>query len=353
MIIAVILIFSIYLFIFFYLKTLKIKQTFSSKCKISVIISAKNESENIDKIFNALITQNYPKDKYEIIFIDDNSTDNTFELLTNLSNQSENIKILKAKNKIYEGKRGALQIGIDSAIFENIVVTDADCVPNPEFLSSYSDQFQSGVKFVFGVAPYIQTGKLINKIACFDNFWVHLLTFSFANIGLPYSAAARSLGFTKELFNDIGGYSNTTDTLSGDDDLLLREVVKKKYKIGLILNEKANVYSKTKDTFKDLIQQKSRHTSTSNYYSSRVKLILGLWHLLNYFMLFSIFFLPLNISYTYLFVIKLSVDIIIIKSFMKTFHYNFSVFEIIYLQIFYEFLLLLYYFKGIFNKSKW
>ncbi len=77
----------------------------------------------------------------------------------------------------------------------------------------------------------------------------------------------------------------------------LREVVKNKQKIGLIINEKAYVYSKAKDTFKDFIQQKSRHTSTSNYYTGRVKIILGIWHLLNYFMLFSVLLLPWNISY--------------------------------------------------------
>ncbi len=76
--------------------------------------------------------------------LNDNSTDNTFELLIDLSKQSENVKIIKAKNKIYEGKRGALQIGIENSTFENIVITDADCEAKSGFLNSYSDQFQSG-----------------------------------------------------------------------------------------------------------------------------------------------------------------------------------------------------------------
>ena len=134
---------------------------------------------------------------------------------------------------------------------------------------------------------------------------------------------------------------------------MLREVVKNNQKVGLILDEKAIVYSTAKESFNDFIQQKSRHTSTSNFYSNKIKFVIGLWHLLNYIMLFSIFLAIINISFIYLFIIKLIVDIILVKLFMKTFKYRFSIFEILYLQILYEILLTVYYLKGVFNKTKW
>lgn len=353
MILAIILIFTIYIFIFALLKTLKITTPQCEKCKISVLISAKNEENNINNLLKSLIKQDYPVDKFEVIIIDDNSNDKTFSMLKQQINEFSNFRVIKAENKIYDGKRGALQIGIENSKFENIVITDADCQPNPGFLISYSNQFLTNKKFIFGVAPYFQNDSLINKIACFDNFWVHLLTFSFANIGLPYSAAARSLGFTKETFNSIGGYSNTTDTLSGDDDLLLREIVKTNQNVGLIIDENAIVYSKAKDNFADLIRQKSRHTSTSNYYSNKTKFLLGLWHLINFIMLFLIILSIFNFSFIYLFIIKLTSDVLLVKLFMKTFKYKFSIFEILYLQIFYEFLLIVYFINGVFSKPKW
>jgi hypothetical protein len=174
-----------------------------------------------------------------------------------------------------------------------------------------------------------------------------------ANIGLPYSASARNFAFRKTSFNKIEGYKNTLQTLSGDDDLLLREAVKHKLSIGIVTKPNSFVFTKSKEDFKKYINQKSRHTSTSNYYSRKIKIALGLWHLLNLFMLFSPILIFVNPSILYLFLFKVVNDILLIKILMKDFSYNFNLLEIILLQIFYEILLIVNYIKGIFSKSKW
>ena len=353
MIIIPLLFFTFYLFVFLKLKSNKRLESQSTNTNISIIVAAKNEQINLIPLFNSLEGLDYPKENYEVIFIDDNSTDSTYEILTDLTKEISNYKVLTADNKKYEGKRGALQIGIENSIFDNIIITDADCEVSSGFLKSYSGHFNLGNKFIFGVAPYTQNKSFVNSIACFDNFWVHLLTCSFANYGIPYSAAARSMGFDKTTFKQVGGYKSTTETLSGDDDLLLREVVKNKLKVGIITNKNAFVFSKTKSRIKELIQQKSRHTSTSNYYTKKVKFALGLWHLINYFMLGSIFLIPINSDYLYLFLFKIFLDIFIVKYFMLMFSYNFSIAQIIYLQLLYEILLIVYFVKGLFRKSKW
>ena len=87
---------------------------------------------------------------------------------------------------------------------------------------------------LFGIAPFYQKKNLVNKISCFENLRSSVLSFSMASIGLPYTAAARNFGFSKNAFESLGGYSKTKDTKSGDDDLLLREAVKNKLKIGVV-----------------------------------------------------------------------------------------------------------------------
>ena len=206
---------------------------------------------------------------------------------------------------------------------------------------------------LFGIAPFYQNKTLINRIACFDNLRNSLLSLSMSSLGLPYTAAARNFGFTKKAFESLGGYSKTKDTISGDDDLLLREAVKKKMKIGLVTEPDSFVYSETKTSFREYLQQRARHTQTSFHYLKKHQLILGFWHLLNLFFLFSPLLIFTDPLFGVLLPAKLIIDIAIIKSTQKKFGYRFSIPEIFYLQIFYEILLIVHFFNARFSEIKW
>lgn len=353
MIIALVLFFFIYLMVFAIFIFSHRPQSYSQNIKFSVIVAAKNEQRNISTLINSLSKQNYSSENFEVIIIDDNSTDDTFNLANTLINQLSNFKVIKVSNKIYESKKGALQFGIEKSNYDYILITDADCNPQPDWLTSFSGQFSKGYDFLFGVAPFYQSSSVLNKIASFENLWTHILTFSFANIGMPYSASARSLGFKRESFSKVGGYKNITQTLGGDDDLLLQEAVKAKLKIGIVTNKNSFVYTSSKTSFQDYFKQKARHVSTSNYYTNKIKIILGIWHLLNLFFLFSIFLIPLNFNFYILFLVKIISDIFLVKFSMKHFTYKFKILEVIYLQIFYEFFLIINYVNGTFTKIKW
>ncbi len=215
----------------------------NSTTKISVIVAAKNEAQNIPSLITSLSKQNYPKQNYEVIIIDDNSEDQTFEITKKSIEGLSNFIILKVVEKKYVGKRGALQFGIEQAKHPNILITDADCTASENWIKAFSTKFYAGYDFIFGVAPYKKNNSFINKVACFENLRTHILTFGFAKLGLPYSAAARSFGFKKESFIKIEGFKNTTDTLSGDDDLLLLEAVKNNLKITTLTDPEAFVFS--------------------------------------------------------------------------------------------------------------
>ena len=331
----------------------KSQSLLESSLKLSIIIAAKNEGHNISSLITSLSKQDFPKENYEIIIVDDNSIDNTFNKAKAETLNYNNISILKANNKKYIGKRGALQFGIENAKHQNILITDADCKPNKNWIKVFANKFTEGYDFIFGIAPYKQTESFINKIACFENLRTHILTFGFANLELPYSAAARSFGFKKESFLKIKGYENTTDTLSGDDDLLLREAVKNKMKIATVSKPEAFVFSETKKTFTEYIKQKSRHTSTSNYYSFTTKLLLALWHTLNLLFLFSPLLMFINLNFGIFFLVKIITDFITVKLLQKRFGYHFNLLEIIILQIIYEVMLVVNYFNGTFHKNEW
>ena len=324
-----------------------------SKIKISVVIAAKNEEKNLPALISSLVKQSYAADLFEVIIIDDNSSDNTFEKAKSLTENFNHFSVYKATDKKFPGKKGALEFGIAKAKNPFVLITDADCQPDKKWIESFASKLDSDNDFVFGIAPFIQDKTPVNKISCFENLRTQLLTLSFANLGLPYSAAARSFGFRKDSFEKLSGYKNTTETLSGDDDLLLREAVKHKMKIDIVADDDSFVYSNTSKSFAEYLKQKTRHTSTSLHYLFIHKLLLGLWHLINMYMLFSPILIIININFLILFLVKIGVDIYLVSSAKKYFGYKFNFLEIIVYQIIYEFMLIINFFNAIFRKVEW
>ncbi len=319
----------------------------------SIVIAAKNETENISSLIDALHNIKYPEENFETIIIDDDSTDNTYKIAEELIKNKCNFHLYQVEEKEFPAKKGALSFGIKTAKNPFVLITDADCVPEEEWLNSYAEKFKEGYDFIFGNAPLIQSSSFVNKISCFENLRSSILTFSAANAGIPYSASARNFGFKKSSFEKIKGYSNTTQTLSGDDDLLLREAIKYNLKIGTVLNKGSFVYSSTKNSLKEYFNQRARHTKTSLYYLPGRQFFLSLWHLINLFFLFSPLLMFFNNLFGLLFLIKLLTDFIIVESQQKKFSYNFNLLEIFWLQIFYEIFLIIHFVNALFKKDKW
>lgn len=323
------------------------------KLNITIVITAKNEEKNLFELFKHLSKLDYPTENYEIIFVNDQSTDNTKNVIDEFIKVTSNAKLYDSFGKKYPGKKGALDIGISHAKHDYIMITDADCEPMPDWLNSFAEKFNKGYAFLFGIAPYHQTDNVVNKIAAFENLRTHILTFTLAKLGLPFSAAARSFGFSKKAFEKIEGYKNTTETLSGDDDLLLREAIKNNFNIGIVDNSDAFVYSKTKESWKDYLSQKARHASTSNYLLLKQKVALGFWHLVNLGLLFTFFLGFAEPIFLIPFFLKIIIDIGIVQLLQSKYGYKFSISESIVLQIIYELLLIINYLRGTFGKVKW
>jgi len=313
------------------------------KPKFSIIIAAKNEEKNIHPLLDSIAALNYPKDYFELIIVDDLSEDHTMDVIKQFNRVDINLKASSSEGKQFKGKKGALDIGIKEAKHDFIIITDADCRPLTDWLNFYSTYFEKGYDFLYGPAPFYQDkSNWVNELSCFENLRSSLLCAFFTNSGLPYSASARNFGFRKSAFHEAEGYTNTTETLGGDDDLLIREAVKRKLTIGFINNPNAAVYSFTKTNFKDYLRQKKRHTKTSLYYLPVHQLFLGTWHLMNLLLLFSPFF-P----------IKLILDVFVVKKNLKTYNYRFSTIKIILFQILYEIFIIINFINALFGKDEW
>lgn len=329
------------------------KSNITFKQKLSIIIAAKNEEENINSLFDSLELLNYPKENFEVIIIDDNSTDKTAELIQSRISDKNNFALIIADEKKFEGKKGALSIGIENARNNFIVITDADCKPETNWLNAIAGGLDYGYDFVFGVAP-IKTGKtLVEKLSAFENLRNSYLTIAAVGLNIPYSAAARSFAFRKTSFISIGGYLNTTETLSGDDDLLIREAVKNKMLIGTVIEPDTLVYSAAPKSFNEYFKQKKRHLQTSFHYLFKQKIFLGFWHLINLISLISIVLGLISPILALPFVVKVIYDFFLVIRFQKHLGHSFKLHEIIYVQILFEVFVVINFFNSLSGKTKW
>ena len=285
----------IFYYLFFFLKLARCKVSdelpdVEKLAPVSVLISARNEAENLKNNLPFVLEQDYPL--FEVIVINDRSTDETRAILEQFKSNYDHLKIVEVKeteNKIY-GKKSALSEGIKLSENEVLVFTDADCKPASEKWIQYliSGFTHPKTEIITGYSPYTKiNGSLLNQIIQFETALTAMQYLSAALKGKPYMGVGRNLAYRKSVFNKVGGYSSHTGILSGDDDLFVNEAANKT-NTKIEIHPKSFVYSYPKEKWKDYIRQKKRHLTTGTRYKANHKLILGMFLAANYLFFISL-----------------------------------------------------------------
>ena len=231
---------------------------------LSVIISARNEAENLAYNLPEILDQDYPD--FEVIVVNDRSTDETKEILRSLSERYSKLEILNVENPSRDsGKKNALTTGILSANHEHLVFTDADCRPSSKtWLLHFGKSFSAGNDLVIGFGLFDKNDGLVNVHYRLESIRIALRYLMSAVLFRPYMAVGRSLGYSKTLFNRVGGFSRHKQVLSGDDDLFVQSIPREtNYEIVL----GATTHSQAPRSYSDWITQKKRHLEAGKNYS--------------------------------------------------------------------------------------
>lgn len=246
---------------------------------ISVIISARNEEDNLFELLPYILEQDYKE--FEVVVVNHQSTDNTAEILFAFQDKYPHLKVvhIERNNHLAQGKKLSLTLGIKGAKYEHLVFTDADCKPaSKQWLRTMANKFEGDKEIVIGYGPHMHKPGFLNKIIRWDTSMIALNYLSYAKAGVPYMGVGRNLAYTRDLFMSVGGFKSHYSIASGDDDLFVQEVVKKR-NYDIELAPKSFCYSEAKDSWNSWLVQKSRHYSTSNRYSLFNKLLLGIYPL--------------------------------------------------------------------------
>ncbi len=270
---------------------------------ISIVICARNEFTNLKKYLPEILLQDYPE--FEVVMVDDGSDDETVFFLEDLAREYKHLKIVSLKENLnfFRGKKFALSLGIKSASFENLLLTDADCkAAGGQWLKKMSQGFAGQKEVVLGYGKYSSHPGFINKIIRFETAFTALQYFSLALWGLPYMGVGRNLAYKKSLFYKNKGFISHYKVSSGDDDLFINEVANRR-NTSIIVEPESFTISEPKQTFSLWWRQKRRHLSTGKYYKKRHKILLG-GYLISLFVVF-VLFITLIIN-KYFFIITLS-----------------------------------------------
>lgn len=239
----------------------------SLRPRVSVLIAARNEAGNITRCLTAMAAQNYPAERWEIIIIDDNSTDSTRAEIRAFRGKFHEMKILSvtAPPLGVAPKKHALAKGIMVAEGEIILTTDADCEPSAGWVSSMASHFDKGVDAVAGISPLAGKG-LVGKIAGLDSLINAVVSAGSIGQGRPVTVAGRNFGFRRSVFMEIGGYGEDIQGASGDDDLLLQRISRHGGKVKFNAEVAGHVLSSAPPTLDAWWRMKRRHISAGKRY---------------------------------------------------------------------------------------
>jgi len=239
---------------------------------VSVIICAKDESENLKNILPVVLEQNYPE--YEVIVVNDGLSDESNVVLERYAEKYPHLyhTFLPADAKYMSRKKICLTVGIKAAKYENLLLVNADCRPaGKEWINNMVRNFAEKTEIVLGYSGHKYKKGLLNKIISFDTLFGAIQYMGFALKRKPYMGVGRNLSYKKELFFRNKGFASHLNLVSGDDDLFVKEVANKK-NTRVEFSPEGITWSERKMTFKSFIYEKEKYLSTRSYYTFSTRL---------------------------------------------------------------------------------
>jgi cellulose synthase/poly-beta-1,6-N-acetylglucosamine synthase-like glycosyltransferase len=241
--------------------------------KISIIVAVRNEASAIGSLLESLLKQDYPPEHFEMIIVDDHSTDETkrrFEEITSELNGIPNLKFISLEPDDGFGKKAALSHGIKLSGGDLIVITDADCTAGSSWISTIA-AFYDRLKpqMILGAVQMTDGGNFFGKLQSLEFMSLISSAAGSCSAGFPLLANGANIAFTRQAFESCGGFSGHMEFPSGDDMFLMMSI-KKKFGTGSIrFLKSADAIVKTTAIkgIKPFLQQRMRWVSKSKGYT--------------------------------------------------------------------------------------
>jgi len=214
-----------YVALFFRFSFHKPKQLEPNNFPVSIVIVAKNDAHLLIKTLPEWLNQDYQK--FEVVVVNDNSNDETPQLIRDFQTRFPHVKLLHLESSVtnIKGKKFPLSLGIKAATYEHVLLTDADCLPaSNQWLKLMARHFNKTTKIVLGYSNIPKKVGFLNTFIRFDKLHQAIQYFSYCLSKIPFMGAGQNLAYTKTLFFNVNGFASHNHLHAGEDDLFINSV---------------------------------------------------------------------------------------------------------------------------------
>jgi len=249
--------------------------------KITIIIPARNEAASIRDCLYSITAQAYPQNLFEIIVVDDNSTDHTAAIVRSFADK--NVKLISLKEYVMEGqliayKKKAIELAIGQASGDLIITTDADCTVKKNWLNTIA-QYYEKYNPAFIAAPVVYAGyadndglgkRFLKIFQSLDFISLQGITCASVHQKIHSMCNGANLAYEKKAFFAVNGFKGI-DTIASGDDMLLMYKIYSLYpnRIMFLKAKDAIVETKPVESVKEFFNQRIRWASKANKYDDK------------------------------------------------------------------------------------
>ncbi|EAZ95375.1 b-glycosyltransferase-related protein, glycosyltransferase family 2 protein [Flavobacteria bacterium BAL38] len=241
------------------------KTEFTPKTPFTIVVPFRNEKENLPNLLHTISLLNYPKELVEVILVDDNS-----EEVFSVQHSVFRLKVINNERKSNSPKKDAIETAIEVAKNNWIITTDADCLVQQDWLTTYDQYIQENeVEMVASGVCYVPKNGFLSAFQNLDFLSLQGATIGSFGIDKPFMCNGANFAYSKHFFKELNGFQGNETIASGDDVFLLQKAVSvAPEKVGFLFAKESIVATKPVATWYELFQQRVRWASKSTGYSS-------------------------------------------------------------------------------------
>lgn len=234
---------------------------------ISIIITAKNEAENLRENLASILNQDYPN--FQVVVVDNASTDSTNDVLSNFRSNHPNLYItyIPVNSENVNHKKLALTVGIKAAIHDILLFIEPDTKPlSDQWVCEYAKAFDKGVDVVIGCCQIKLNKSFLKKHILFDNMFCGIKYISMTLAKRPYMGIGRNMAYRKNLFFENKGFSSVLNIEDGEDNVFINRIATKE-NTTIVVSPESMVESNAIENFSSWRRIKTKYLTTQKHYS--------------------------------------------------------------------------------------
>ena len=241
---------------------------------ISIIITAKNEAENLRNNLPFILKQDYPN--FQVVVVDNASSDSTDDVLSRFRYNHPNLYVtfIPIDSKTINDKKLALTLGIKAAKHDILLFTEPDTNPlSNKWVYEYAKTFDKGKDVVLGCCQIEINKSYFKNYMLYDNLFSGIKYSSMALAKKPYMGIGRNMAFRKDLFFEHKGFSSVLNIEDGEDNVFINRIATKE-NTAVIVSSDSMVVSNVVDSFSNWRSIKTKYLTTQKYYTNNATKVL-------------------------------------------------------------------------------